>query len=140
MTHGYIIFLYGCPIGWASRRQLCVATSTCHAEYMAPGTATREVMWVINILHDLVKERVKAILLCDNTAAVKVAKDLHLTKRSHHVAREFHYVNEQIFDGNIDVLWIDTSQQRADIFTKPLGNILFDGFRRLICSSSGVQV
>lgn len=56
-THGYFIFLFGCPIGWASRRQSCVATSTCHAEYMALGTATREVMWVINLMHDLVKER-----------------------------------------------------------------------------------
>lgn len=43
-THGYVIFLYGCPVGWASRRQSCVATSTCHAEYMALGTATREVV------------------------------------------------------------------------------------------------
>lgn len=48
-AHGYMIFLYGCPIGWASRRHSCMATSTCHAEYMAFGTATREVMWVINI-------------------------------------------------------------------------------------------
>lgn len=71
---------------------------------------------------------------------MKVAKDLHLTKRSHHVAREFHYVNEQIYDGNVEVVWVDTAQQRADIFTKPLGHILFDGFRRLICLEGSVQV
>lgn len=131
-THGYVIFLYGCPIGWASRRQSCVATSTCHAEYMSLGTATREVVWVINVLEDMSRQRLKATLLCDNTAAVKVATDLHLTKRSHHVAREFHYVNEQIYDGTVEVIWIDTAHQRADIFTKPLGKVLFDGLKRLI--------
>lgn len=94
---------------------------------------------MVNLLHDLLKEKFKATLLCDNTAAVKVATDLHLTKRSHHVAREFHYVNEQIFDGTVGVVWIDTAQQRADIFTKALGHILFAGFRRILGLGSGVQ-
>lgn len=137
-THGYMIFLYGCLIGWASRRQSCVATSTCHAEYMALGTSTREVVWVINVLEDILKEKMKANLLCDNTAAVKVATDLHLTKRSHNVAREFHYVNEQIFDGNVSVTWIDTTQQRADILTKALGHQLFDIFKQLAGMGKGV--
>lgn len=63
LTHGYIIFLFGCPIGWALRRQSFVATSTCHAEYMALGTATREVIWVINVMYDLLKKKFKAMIL-----------------------------------------------------------------------------
>lgn len=107
-THGYIIFLYGFPGGWMSRRQACVATSTCHAEYMALGTTARETVWVINVVQELMGVKMKAVLWCDNTAAVKVAKDLHLTKKSHHVAREFHYVNEQVYDGILEVNWIDS--------------------------------
>lgn len=98
-THGYVIFLFGCPIGWMSLCQSCVATSTCHAEYMALGTTAREKVWVLNILGELIDMKSKATIYCDNTAAVKVAMDLYLTKESHHVAREFHYVNEQIYDG-----------------------------------------
>lgn len=139
-THGYVILLYGCPVGWASRRQSCVATLTCHAESMALGMSTRKVVWVLNVLSDVVGKKFQARLLCDNTAAVRVATDLHLTKRSHHVAREFHYVNEQIYDGNVTVEWIETSQQRADIMTKALGNNLFDMFKRLICMGTSVQV
>lgn len=48
-------------------------------------------------------------------------------------------MNEQIFDGNVEVVWIETVQQHADIFTKALGNILFAGFRRLIGMWKGVQ-
>lgn len=88
-----------------------MATSTCHAEYMSLGTATREVVWVIKILEDLVRQRMKATLLCNTTAAVMVATDLHLMKHLHHVAREYHYVNEQIYDGTVEVIWIDTSIQ-----------------------------
>lgn len=129
-THGYVIFLYGCPIGWMSRQQACVATSTCHAEYMALGRSAREVVWVINVVRELIGIKMKATMWCDNTAAVKVAMDLHLTKKSHHVAREFHYVNEQIYDEVLKVLWIDSAQQRADIMTKPLGHVLFNFFSR----------
>lgn len=93
---------------------------------------------MINVVHDIMKVKMKATVFCDNTAVVKVAKDLHLTKRSHHIAREFHYVNEQVFDGNVVVVWIETTQQRADILTKALGNVLFDMFKRLIGMGKGV--
>lgn len=109
-THGYVIFLYGCPIGWISRHQACVATSTCHAEYMALGTLARETVWVINVMQELIGIKLKAMMWCDNTAEVKVAMDLHLTKKSHHVGREVDYVNEQIYDGILRVLWIDSWQ------------------------------
>lgn len=131
-THGYVIFLFGCPIGWMSRRQGCVATSMCHAEYMSLGVAARETVWVINVLEELIGTKMKALVYCNNTAAVKVAMDLHLTKKSHHVAREFHYVNEQIYDKVLDVVWIDSAHQKADIMTKPLGHILFKFFKELI--------
>lgn len=87
---------------------------------------------MINVLGDMVKQKIKATLLCDNTAAVEVATGLHLPMRSHHVAREYHYVSEQIFDDMVEVVWIDTAHRCADIFTKLLGNILFDGFEHLI--------
>lgn len=130
-THGYIIYLFGNPIGWMSRRQSCVATSTCHTEYMSLGTAARETVWVINVVEELLGSKLKATVFCDNTAAVKVAVDLHLTKKSHHVACEFHYVNEQIDDGVLQVMWIDSAHQRADIMTKPLGHVLFKFFKAL---------
>jgi hypothetical protein len=132
-THGYVIFLFGCPVAWASRRQSCVATSTCHAEYMSLGTTARELVWVIQLVEEMLGIKFKGKMMCDNTAAVKVAKDLHMTKRSHHVAREFHYVNELIYDGIVEVLWIDGRNQRADIMTKPLGHILFNFFKPLLC-------
>lgn len=131
-THGYIIFLYGCTVGWMSRRHACVATSTCHAEYMALGTTARETVWVINVIEELIRVKMKAVVWCDNTAAVKVATDIHMTKKSHPVAREFHYVNEQVYDEILKVMWIDSVQQRADIMTKPLGHVLFNFFKNLI--------
>lgn len=132
LTHGFVIFLFGNPILWASRRQSCVAKSTCHAEYMALGVTGREAIWIQNLLIDIVGEGMKTVIHCDNTAAVKVANDLHLTKRLHHVAREFHYINEQIHDGNLEVSWINGPRQRADVMTKALSGVIFVGLKKSI--------
>lgn len=131
-THGFVVMLFGNSISWASRRQGCVATSTCHTEYMALGVAAREAIWIQNLLTDVFGTLFVTTVKCDNTAAIKVAKDLHLTKRSHHVAREFHFVNEQVHDGHLNIEWIDSQGQKADIFTKSLGNVLFFALKKLI--------
>lgn len=131
-THGFVVFLYGNAISWASRRQSCVATSTCHAEYMALGVAARESVWIQSLLSDIFGGQFITTLRCDNTAAIKVANDLHLTKRSHHVTREFHYVNEQIHDGNLLLEWIDSPNQKADIMTKSLGSIIFSSMKKML--------
>lgn len=138
LTHGYVLFLFGCPIGWMSRHQGFVTTLTCHAEYMSSGTAAREKVWVINVWEELIGQCEKATVYCDNMAAVKVEMDLHLTKRSHHMARKFHYVNEQIYNQVLQVVWIDGAHQRANIMIKPLGHILFIFFKELV-GMSGVH-
>lgn len=96
---------------------------------MALGTYARETVWVFNAVQELIGVKMKSTMWCDNTAAVKVAMELHLTKKSHHVAREFHYINEQIYNDVLKGLWIDSPQQRADILNKPLGLVLFNFFQ-----------
>lgn len=96
------------------------------------GVTGREAIWIQNLLQDIFGKEFKTIINCDNTAAIKVANDLHLTKRSHHVAPEFHYINEQIHDGNLSIVWIDGPRQKADIMTKALGGVVFNGLKRLI--------
>lgn len=123
-THGFITYFLNCPIAWTSKRQTCVATSTCHAEYMAMGTACRDAVWLRNLIGDLTGEENIVDMHCDNTSAIHVASDNSSNKRTRHTDREFYYVNEQIFKGRIFLHWIDTKSQRADILTKPLGPTL----------------
>lgn len=48
-------------------------------------------------------------------------------------------MNEQIYDRIVDVVWIDTTQQNADILTEPLAKISFEGLKHRI-SMGGVKV
>lgn len=72
---------------------------------------------------------VKANMKLNNTTASTVATDLHLTKKSHHMAHGFHHVNEQIFGGVVQVEWINTTPQFEEILTKLLGTSFLDCFR-----------
>jgi hypothetical protein len=59
-------------------------------------------------------------LMCDNTSAISVAKNLVLHKRMRHLKRRHHFLRNHIEKGDIEMRYIDTERQLADIFTKPL--------------------
>ncbi|POV96877.1 hypothetical protein PSHT_14879 [Puccinia striiformis] len=86
-TYGVFIRLYGSPIMWVSRRLVTVASSTCQAEYMALGHATRHALWIRNLLCDIIGVNFKVNILCDNQSAVKIGCEDASNKRTHHIER-----------------------------------------------------
>ncbi|PLW49318.1 hypothetical protein PCASD_02641 [Puccinia coronata f. sp. avenae] len=128
-TYGVLINFMGCPVLWVSRRQATVAASTCHAEYMALGSATRHTLWVRHLLKDILGQDFVGLLLCDNQAAVKVSSDDASNKRTRHTDHDFFITNEALFKQLVQLKWIPTAEQLADIFTKSLGPELFRRIR-----------
>jgi hypothetical protein len=52
-TTGYLVKLDGDLVSWASRRQPTVTTSTAEAEYMAITEATKEVIWLRQLMAEM---------------------------------------------------------------------------------------
>ncbi|KNZ64283.1 uncharacterized protein VP01_10474g1 [Puccinia sorghi] len=65
-------------------------------------------------------------LMCDNDAAVKIAKDNSAKKQTRHSDQEFFYVNEQLHWKRLAVKWVPTNAQLADMMTKALGRLAFE--------------
>jgi hypothetical protein len=59
-------------------------------------------------------------LMCDNTSAISVAKNLVFHKKMRHVERRHHFLRDHLEKGDIEMRYIDTERQLADIFTKLL--------------------
>jgi hypothetical protein len=59
-------------------------------------------------------------LICDNTSAISVAKNSVFHKKMRHVERRHHCLRDHVEKGNIEMRYIDTKRQLANIFTKPL--------------------
>jgi hypothetical protein len=49
-VHGFISTAWGTPISWSSKRQTCVAWSTCQAEYMALSFASQDACTLSSVL------------------------------------------------------------------------------------------
>jgi hypothetical protein len=64
-------------------------------------------------------------LMCDNTSAISVAKNLVFHKRMRHLERIHHLLRDHVEKGDIKMRYIDTERQLADIFTKPLDSSRF---------------
>jgi hypothetical protein len=68
-------------------------------------------------------------LMCDNTSAISVAKNLVFHKKMRHIERRHHFLRDHVEKGDIEMRYIDTERQLADIFTKSLDSSQFSNLR-----------
>jgi hypothetical protein len=131
---GMVFVLYGGAVSWGSKLQPSVATSTAESEYMAAALATRELVWLKRICYDLKIPRKEdvVVLKCDNKAAIFMAENSADTARTKHIDVSYHFVRDQVARGAIRVVYCNTDENAADMFTKALSEIKFDKFKRMI--------
>jgi hypothetical protein len=55
-------------------------------------------------------------LMCDNTSAISVAKNPVFHKKMRHVERRHHFLRDHVEKGDIEIRYIDTERQLANIF------------------------
>jgi hypothetical protein len=68
-------------------------------------------------------------LMCDNTNAIFVVKNLVFHKIIRHLERRHHFLRNHVKKGDIEMRYIDTERQLTDIFTKPLDVTRFASLR-----------
>jgi hypothetical protein len=68
-------------------------------------------------------------LMCDNTSAISVAKNPVFHKKMRHVERRQHFLRYHVEKGDIEMRYIDTERQLANIFTKLLDSSRFADLR-----------
>ena len=125
-TTGVIFFLGDNPISWFSRKQQVVALSSCEAEYIAAAAAACQGVWLETLRADLLGHNsLKISLKIDNMSAISLCKNPVFHNRSKHIDTKFHYIRENVENEKIGVEHVGTSDQLADIMTKPLGRVRF---------------
>ncbi|KAH7351937.1 hypothetical protein KP509_19G021300 [Ceratopteris richardii] len=119
-TSGFCLYLGVCLISWLSKRQPTIATSSCEAEYRATFTATLESVWLQKIFSYL-DVRVEPIqIFSDSQSAIAIAKNPVHHARTKHIEVHYHYIREQIAKKHIELVYVPSSENVADIFTKAL--------------------
>ena len=130
---GYVIFFDGNPISWASKKQPCVATSTTHSEYIACYAVATEIIWLRRLLASIgIQQTNPTTIYTDSQSAMRLAVNAEFHSRTKHVDVKFHFLREQVVLHTIDIQFLPTQQQIADILTKALTPDQFQRLRDLL--------
>lgn len=131
-TTGYIIYVYGDPVYWRTKKQSLVVTGSADAEIIAVSDALGDINYAANILAEIFQiERPTVVVHEDNTTTIKIAQT-PLQKRSRAADTRIKYVQQSQTLGEIQMVKIAGAEQRADLFTKALSAPKFQYFRDLI--------
>ncbi|XP_070007243.1 secreted RxLR effector protein 161-like [Nicotiana sylvestris] len=125
-TSGMAHFLGSCLISWGTRKKNSIALSTAEAEYVAAASCYAQLICIKQQLEDFGVLTESMPLLCDNTSALNMAKNLVQHKRTKHIDVRHHFLRDHMEKGLICLKFCSTKDQIVDIFTKALSREQFE--------------
>ena len=140
---GYVLEFAGCPLTWTSKLQTEIALSTMESEYIALSQAMRELIPTRRIVDEVINcfslQEDKTIrcrsfskIYEDNSAALQMANIPRITLRNRHFAVKYHFFREHIRLGEIEMVKVESENQKADCLTKGLVAEIFVRVRKLL--------
>jgi hypothetical protein len=139
---GYVIEVMGCPVLWVSKLQTEIATSTMEAEYSALSMSMRAAIPLLETAKSVSQgfkltkmpfTMFKTTVHEDNQGCQKLAilEPGRTTPRSKFYAIKYHWFRQWLKPREIEIEYIKTKEQKADILTKSLATADFEANRLL---------
>lgn len=135
-TSGVAFFIGDCLVSWSSKKQSSVSLSTAEAEYIAAAECCTQIIWMKQMLKDMhIQFEDPILIFCDNTSAISISKNPVMHSKTKHIPIKYHFLREQVANQAVQLSYIPSKEQIADIFTKPLPTAQFEYLRQKL----GVQ-
>ena len=129
-TIGYCSYIWGNLVTWRSKKQPVVARSNAEAEFRALSHGICEGIWLQRMLKELkIPLDYPMKVLCDNKAAISIAKNPVHHDRTKHVEIDRHFIKEKIEILIASLVYTSSSQQTTDILTKGLSKSTYETLR-----------
>lgn len=113
-----------------SRNDKLVSKSSCESEVKGLDIIVQEILYVLELyafLHINIKDPVKIYI--DNKAAIELCRSLRTESRTKILNTRINFTREQINKRVIELVFVRTENNVADMFTKPLPNEKFEEHR-----------
>ena len=125
-TSGVLHRIGNSLIDWSSKLQPTVSLSTTEAEYRVLTDASKDVVHLRRLLHELgVDTTAPTRILSDNESCIKLVQNPVSHARTKHIDIQHHFIREQVKAGTTTVGYVPACLQQADFLTKPLPYRLF---------------
>ncbi|KAJ9535709.1 LOW QUALITY PROTEIN: hypothetical protein OSB04_un001135 [Centaurea solstitialis] len=125
-TSGHVQFLGDKLVSWGSKKQHCVSTSTAEAEYVAAASYCSQVLWMRTQLRDYGYSFNHIPIYCDSKSAIAITCNPVQHTRTKHIDIRYHFIKDHLERGTIELYFVNTEYQLADLFTKPLDEKRFN--------------
>ncbi|GKB38533.1 retrovirus-related pol polyprotein from transposon TNT 1-94 [Tanacetum coccineum] len=113
-------------VSWSSKKQKCIAISSTEAEYISLSGCCAQILWMRSQLTDYGFDYNKIPLYSDSQSAIALSCNTVQHSRTKHVAVRYHFIKEQVENGVVELYFVKTDYQLADIFTKALARERFE--------------
>ncbi len=116
-------------IAWSAKKQQTISLSSTKAEYMVMTHSRKEAVFLNHLFSDLAIPVSNPIpLLVNNQSMIALMENPIFHAHSKHIEVCHHWMCEKVRDSTIQLEYIPTTDQVADIFTKPLNVENFQKF------------
>ena len=120
-------------ISWSSKKQPSIALSSTEGEYMAISHATKEAIWIQELLQDIqFPVPNPTTILINNQGAIALTSNPTFHARMRHIGVCHHFICDQVEKQDIILNYIPTDDQVANILMKALSFDKFSKFGSLM--------
>ncbi|CAH9083075.1 unnamed protein product [Cuscuta europaea] len=119
-TSGAVQFLGDKLVCWSSKKQNCVSTSTAEAEYVAAASCCSQILWMKTQLKDYGYTLRHIPIYSDSQSAIAITSNPVHHSRTKHIDLRYHFIKDHVEKGDIDMYFVSSELQLADLFTKAL--------------------
>nr|GEU62336.1 retrovirus-related Pol polyprotein from transposon TNT 1-94 [Tanacetum cinerariifolium] len=107
-------------VSWSSKKQDCTSMSSAEAKYVSLSACCAQVLWMRTQLTDYGFHFDKIPMYCDSKAAIAISCNPVQHSRTRHIDVRYHFIKEKVEKGIVELFFVRTKYQFADMFTKAL--------------------
>nr|GEX71102.1 retrovirus-related Pol polyprotein from transposon TNT 1-94 [Tanacetum cinerariifolium] len=107
-------------VSWSSKKKDCTSMSSAEAEYVSLSACCAQVLWMRTQLTYYGFHFDKIPMYCDSKAAIAILCNPVQQSRNKHIDVRYHFIKEKVEKGIVELFFVRTEYQLADLFTKVL--------------------
>nr|GEZ42246.1 retrovirus-related Pol polyprotein from transposon TNT 1-94 [Tanacetum cinerariifolium] len=124
-TPGSVQYLGDKLVCWSSKKQNCMSISTAESEYVVVSSCCAQVLWMRTQLTDYGFFYDKVPIYYDSKSAIVISCNPVQHTRTKHIDVRYHFIKDHVEKGTIELYFVGTEYQLADLITKYLPEARF---------------